>query len=188
MSYYPRDHHGRSHIGQSHHSWLTHIRSQEAEVDKGVRNLKEEYKKMVLPIKTEDVHTTIEKLLSNTNLPFTNRLMSFPLPNNFKVPWMNNYDGRRNPTAYIDSLQAHPFLRSIPDEIACRIFPLTLKGEACEWFNSLDSESINDFSTLERQFLSQFLAIQKRKQHPTSLFSLVQRKTKSLEDFMKRFG
>jgi hypothetical protein len=48
--------------------------------------------------------------------------------------------------------------------------------------------SIDNFNTLERQFLNQFSAIQRRKQHHASLFSLVQRETESLEDFVKRFG
>jgi hypothetical protein len=48
--------------------------------------------------------------------------------------------------------------------------------------------SIDNFNTLERQFLNQFSVIQRRKQHQASLFSLVQRETESLEDFVKRFG
>ena len=143
---------------------------------------------MALLIKKEDVHTMVEKLLTNTNMPFTNRVMGFPLPDNFKVPSINSYDGRGDPTAHIEGFQAHPFLHSIPDEIACRVFTLTLKREAHEWFDSLGFESIDNFDTLKHHFLNQFSAIRKGKQHHVSLFSLVQRKTESLEDFIERFG
>jgi hypothetical protein len=40
----------------------------------------EKGKEMTFPIKKEDVHTTIKKPLSNTNLPFTNRVMSVHPP------------------------------------------------------------------------------------------------------------
>jgi hypothetical protein len=140
------------------------------------------------PNKKKGVHTTIEKLLLNTNLPFTNRVMNFPLLDNFKVPPISSYDGRGDPITHIEGFQVHPFFHSIPNETACRVFPLTLKGEVREWFSSLGLESIDNFSTLERQFLNQFSAIQRRKQHHASLFSLVQRETEYLEDFVKRFG
>jgi hypothetical protein len=142
---------------------------------------------MAPPIEKEGVHTTVEKLLSNTNLPFTNRVMSFPFPDKFKVPRIGSYEGRGNPTTHIKGFRAHPFLHGIPDETGCRVFPLTLKGVAIEWFGSLGSGSIDNFDTLERQFLNQFLVVRKRKQHPAYLFSLVQGKTESLKDFMKRF-
>ena len=114
-------------------------------------------------LKKENVHTMIKKLFSNTNLPYTNWVMSFPLPDNFKVPPISSYDGRGDPIIHIEGFQAHPFFQSIPNKTACQVFPLTLKGEAREWFDSLGSGSIDNFGILEHQFLNQFSAIQKKK-------------------------
>jgi hypothetical protein len=87
---------------------------------------------------------------------------------------------------YIEDFQTHHSFYNIPDETACQVFPLTLKEEACEWFDSL--ESIDSFSTIKRQFLDRFSAIQKKKQHPASVFSLKQGHTKSLTNFVRRFN
>jgi hypothetical protein len=69
---------------------------------------------MALPIKKENVPIAIEKLLSNTNLPFMNQMMSFPLPNNFEVPPISSYDGRGDPITHIEGFQAHPFFLEYP--------------------------------------------------------------------------
>jgi hypothetical protein len=70
--YYPQNCHSQSHPSQSYSNWPAHTEYQEAEVGHNVQDPREKGKEMTFPIKKEDVHTTIKKPLSNTNLPFTN--------------------------------------------------------------------------------------------------------------------
>jgi hypothetical protein len=48
---------------------------------------------MAFFIENEEGRSTAEDLMSNTNLPFTDRVMRFPLPNKFKAPQVDRYDG-----------------------------------------------------------------------------------------------
>jgi hypothetical protein len=79
-------------------------------------------------------------------------------------------------------------LHGTPDEIACRAFPLTLKGVAKDWFIRFPPKSVGTFKELGRLFLTQFLATRKRKKNATCLLTLRQDKEKSLKDFMLRFN
>jgi hypothetical protein len=44
----------------------------------------------------------VEKPLSSTNMLFTNRVMNFPFPDNFKVPLIISYDRRGDPITHIE--------------------------------------------------------------------------------------
>jgi hypothetical protein len=78
-------------------------------------------------------------------------------------------------------------LRGTLDEIACRAFPLTLKGVAKDWFTGLPPKSVGTFKELGRLFLTQFLATRKRKKNANCLLTMHQGKEESLKDFMLRF-
>ncbi|XP_059428612.1 uncharacterized protein LOC132162395 [Corylus avellana] len=104
------------------------------------------------------------------------------------MPRVNTYDGTGDPTNLMESLHAHFILHGTPDEISCRAFPSTLAGVAKDWFGRLPASSIDNFKTLGRLFLSQFLATRKRKKNPAKLLSLVQGKEESLKEFMLRFN
>ncbi|XP_059441976.1 uncharacterized protein LOC132174319 [Corylus avellana] len=132
--------------------------------------------------------TNAGELMENTSLPFTPRVMNFPLPDKFKMPRVNLYDGTGDPTEHMEGLRAHFILHGTPDAISCRVFPLTLAGVAKDWFGKLPANSIDDFKTLGHLFLSQFLATQKRKKNPAYLLSLVQGKEESLKEYMLRFN
>ncbi|XP_059431559.1 uncharacterized protein LOC132165071 [Corylus avellana] len=142
---------------------------------------------MVDKMANGDERLIAKDLMQNTNLPFTDRVMRHPLPDKLKVPRVDKYDGSGDPTNHIESFRAHLILHDTPDEIACRAFPLTLKGAAKEWIEELSVKSVDNFNTLRRLFLSQFLATRKGK-NPTYLLSLKQGKSESLKDYMLRFN
>ncbi|XP_059446601.1 uncharacterized protein LOC132178164 [Corylus avellana] len=110
------------------------------------------------------------------------------MPDKFKMPRVDKYDGSGDPSDHMESFRAHIILHDTPDEIACRAFPLTLKGVAKEWFGGLSPKSVDNFDSLGQQFLGPFLAVWKRKKNPAYLLSLVQGKTESLKDFMLWFN
>ncbi|XP_059436624.1 uncharacterized protein LOC132169640 [Corylus avellana] len=133
-------------------------------------------------------YSATEDLMQYTNLPFTDRVMRFPMPGNFKVPRVGEYDGSGDPSDHMESFRAHIILHETPDEIACRAFPLTLRGVAKEWFGSLKPKSVYGFDYLGQQFLGQFLATRRRKKKPAYLLSLMQGKDESLKEYLSRFN
>jgi hypothetical protein len=71
----------------------------------------------------------------------------------------------------MEGFRAHLALHGTLDEIACQAFPVTLKGVTKEWFGNLSPKSIDNFDTLGRQFLSQFLVFRRRKKNSAYLFN-----------------
>ncbi|XP_059436631.1 uncharacterized protein LOC132169648 [Corylus avellana] len=143
---------------------------------------------MAFLIENGENWSATEDLMQHTNLPFTDRVMRFPMPSSFKVPRIGEYDRSGDPSDHMESFQAHIILHETPDEIACRAFPLTLRGVAKEWFGSLSPKSVDNFDYLGQQFLGQFLAVRRRKKNPAYLLSLVQGKNESLKDYLLRFN
>jgi hypothetical protein len=79
---------------------------------------------------------------------YASQITTSSLPGNFKIHPISDYDGKGDPTTHIEDFQTHPSFYNLPDEIACRVFPLTLKEEAREWFEGL--ESVNSFNAIKR--------------------------------------
>jgi hypothetical protein len=106
----------------------------------------------------------------------------------FKMPWIEKYDRSENPQAHLEAFREHIILHGIPDEIACRAFPLTLKGVVKDWFTELPPKSVGTFKEMRHLFLAQFLATRKRKKSVIYLLTLRQRNEESLKDFILHFN
>jgi hypothetical protein len=127
-------------------------------------------------------------MLEDESLPFTERVEAYPMPDKFKMPRIEKYDGSEDPQAYLEAFREHLILHGTLDEIACRAFLLTLKGVAKDWFIGLPLKSVGTFKELGRLFLTQFLATRKRKKNATCLLTMHQGNEESLKDFMLRFN
>jgi len=88
----------------------------------------------------------------------------------------------------MENFSAHIDLHRTSEKVACRAFPLTLLGNARDWFRKLPLNSINDFDQLSKMFLMQFMAGRVRRKPSGSLMSLHQGPEKSLKDFFMRFN
>jgi hypothetical protein len=131
--------------------------------------------------------TAIEDALKSTNLPFTLRVLNFPLPPKFKVPPVSLYDGTTDHMAHLEQFRAHVALRGVPDEIACKAFPLTLTGTAREWFASIPPNTIDNFTDLAKHFLANFMSTHRRKMPISYLMTVQQKDSESLKDYVDRF-
>jgi hypothetical protein len=166
---------------KSYRSRADKTSDKKSQVEQDIKDFQEKYKEMVLFMENGEGQSTAEHLMAKTTLPFTNRVLNFPLPNKFKDPRVDKYDGSGDPSDHIEGFRAHLALYGTPDEIACRAFPLTLKGVAKDWFNNLKPQSIDSFDTLGRQFMNQFLAVRRRKKNPAYLLSLIQENEEPLK-------
>jgi hypothetical protein len=113
-------------------------------------------------------------MLDDKNLPFSEHVRAYTMPDKFKVPRVEKYDGGGDPKAHLGAFREHIVLHGTPNEIACRAFPLTLTGVAKDWFTQLPPKSVSNFKELGYLFLTQFLATRKRKKNVTCLLTLRQ--------------
>ena len=72
----------------------------------------------------------IEDLVHRTDSPFTASINGHPLPPKFKMPSLDSYDETRDPFDHIATFKTTMHLQGFPDEIMCRAFSTTLKGQA----------------------------------------------------------
>ncbi|KAL2517652.1 Retrotrans gag domain-containing protein [Abeliophyllum distichum] len=76
------------------------------------------------------------RLISIKEDPFTEDVMTAPLSPKFKEP-TEEFDGTGDLIDHIRTFQDRVRLHDRPDAIACRAFPMTLRKDAKEWFDTL---------------------------------------------------
>jgi hypothetical protein len=153
-----------------------------------MKDLEDKYSRILRQINGEDPKLMAWDMLEDENLPFVERVKAYPMPDKFKMPRIKKYDKGGDPQAHLEAFREHIILHGTPDEIACRTFPLTLKGVANDWFTGLPPKSVGTFKELGCLFLTQFLATRKRKKSVTCLLTLCQGKEETLKDFMLHFN
>jgi hypothetical protein len=138
--------------------------------------------------KEKSIFVVVDKFLMGTNSPFTRRVADYRLLEKFKVTQILSYAGDRDPLDHVENFQAHLDLHGTPDEVACRAFPLTLSGNARDWFRKLPLNFVDQFKELSKIFLTEFLAFWTKKKPSGYLLSLHQQSNESLKEFMARFN
>jgi len=109
----------------------------------------------------------------------------FRLPEKFKVPDIKTYTGQEDPVEHLDNYCAHLELQGTPDEVACRAFPLTLSGNARDWYRRLPPKSIQNFDEFGKMFVTQFMAGIVRRKPASTLMSIQQGRDESLKEFLQ---
>jgi hypothetical protein len=95
-----------------------------------MKDLKKKYDRILHRIDGEDPKLTAWDMLEDENLPFTEWVKAYPMPDKFKMPQIERYDGSEDPQAHLEDfrehlIREHLILHGTPNEIACRAFPLT---------------------------------------------------------------
>ena len=118
------------------------------------------------------VPNDLDDLVNRTNSSFTTSINSFSLPQKFRMPQIESYDGVKDPLDHLETFKTLMHLQGVPDEIMCRAFPTTLKGPARVWFSRLTPSSINTFKELSAQFTSHFIGGHRYKRSTACLMSI----------------
>ena len=134
------------------------------------------------------VSSDLDKLVHQTDLPFTTPITSFPFPSKFCMPQVETYDGLKDPLDHLELFKALMHLQGIADETMCRAFPTTLKGPVRIWFSRLMPNSTNTFKELSTQFASHFIGGHRYKKSSACLMSIKQREEKTLRSYITRFN
>jgi hypothetical protein len=122
-----------------------------------MKDLEDKYSRILRRINGEDLELMAWDMLEDENLPFIERVKAYPMPDKFKMPRIEKYDGGGDLQAHLEAFREHIILHGTLDEIACRAFPLTLKGVAKDWFTGLPPKSVGTFKELGCMFLTQSL-------------------------------
>ena len=109
--------------------------------------MKEQMEVMMNALKGR-VSSDLDDLVNRTDSPFTISVNSFHLPQKFRMPQIESYDGVKYPLDHLETFKTLIHLQGVPDEIMCRAFPTTLKGPARIWFSKLTPNSVNTFKEL----------------------------------------
>ena len=73
---------------------------------------------------------TMDYLVRQTDMPFKPNVANYPLPQKFKMPLVETFDGKKDPLDHLETYKTLMQLHNVPDEIICMAFPTTLKGSS----------------------------------------------------------
>ena len=149
--------------------------------------MKEQMEVMMNALKGR-VSSDLDDLVNKTDSPFTIPVNSCPLPQKFRMSQIESYDGVKDPLDHLETFKTLMHLQGVPDEIMCKVFPITLRGAARIWFSRLTPNSINTFKELSVQFTSHFIGGHRYKKSTTCLTSIKQREDKTLRSYITRFN
>ncbi|XP_047165756.1 uncharacterized protein LOC124834962 [Vigna umbellata] len=119
--------------------------------------------------------------------PFTATIMAEQIPDRM-FPTLDKYDGSGDPEEHLRSFVDAMTVYSPRENVWCRVFSLSIKGEALAWFHSLRPRTINSFATLRDMFERQFSAVRARNLTYLEFTNIKQEKGESLRAFMDRFN
>ncbi|KAL5819936.1 hypothetical protein ACOSQ4_023778 [Xanthoceras sorbifolium] len=85
--------------------------------------------------------------------PFTEAISSVPIPDHIKIPKkdMCGYNGTGDLDDHLDTYLDWMNMQGASDALKCKIFPLTLIGDARTWISRLKRQSISSFAELQRE-------------------------------------
>ena len=130
----------------------------------------------------------IEDLVHKTDSPFTASINGHPLPPKFKMPFLDSYDGMRDPFDHIATFKTTMHLQGIPNEIMCKAFPTILKGLAQVWFSKVPPNSVSSFEEFSKLFVNNFIGRQRHKRFSSNLLTIEQGENKSPRSFITHFN
>lgn len=84
----------------------------------------------------------------NIGPPFTSKIMQDSIPTNFKIPYLESYDGLGYPLDHLESFQTLMLLCQVTDAVLYQALSLILKGMARHWYSSLKPGFIDSFKEL----------------------------------------
>ncbi|GFZ21446.1 hypothetical protein Acr_29g0006080 [Actinidia rufa] len=132
---------------------------------------------------------TVDTLIKQTEPPFIERILRARISSKFKLPaQLGIYQGKTDPMDHLDSYKSLMSLQGCSDEVMCKAFSATLKGPARSWFRKLSPGTIDSFGDLSRLFVANFISCRNRQKNASHLFTVHQKETESLKDFVKRFN
>ncbi|KAM1672732.1 hypothetical protein ACFXTN_037598 [Malus domestica] len=122
-----------------------------------------------------------------SRLPFTDEIKQAEPPREFSMPHFTSFKGDEDPERHLKHYRSAMIFYRNNDDLMCKIFIITLQGEAQDWFYTLPPQSIRNFDELSLVFTKQYSSCRSIKKKFDHLFDVKKNPKKSLRDFMRRF-
>ncbi|CAL9024583.1 unnamed protein product, partial [Prunus brigantina] len=118
---------------------------------------------------------------------FTAEIEQAAPPKRISTPSFTPFKGDSNPESHLKHFKSVMILHKADDALMCRVFVITLRGAAQDWFHTLPSGSIGSFSELAYVFTKEYTSYRTIKKNPDHLYNLRKKSDESLRDYIKRF-
>ncbi|CAL8166221.1 unnamed protein product [Prunus armeniaca] len=119
--------------------------------------------------------------------PFTAEIEQAAPPKRFSTPSFTHFKGDSDPESHLKHFKSVMILHKADDALMCKVFVVTLRGVAQDWFHTLPSGSINSFKELAYVFTKEYTSYRTIKKNPDHLYNLRKKSDESLRDYIKRF-
>ncbi|CAL2256935.1 unnamed protein product [Prunus armeniaca] len=119
--------------------------------------------------------------------PFTAEIEQAAPPKRFSTPSFTCFKGDSYPKSHLKHFKSLMILYKTEDSLMCKVFAMTLRGAAQDWFHTLPSGSISSFKELTYVITKEYTSYQTIKKNPDHLFNLRNMPDESLRDYIKRF-
>ncbi|OMO59013.1 Retrotransposon gag protein [Corchorus capsularis] len=117
--------------------------------------------------------------------PYTRRIDELKMPGNYQPPKFQQFDGKGNPRQHVAHFIETCNNAGTYDDLLVKQFVRSLKGNAFDWYTGLDSESIDSWDQLEREFLNRFFST-RRTVSMAELTNTRQGKDEAVIDYINR--
>ncbi|XP_020426548.1 uncharacterized protein LOC109950824 [Prunus persica] len=108
-------------------------------------------------------------------------------PKRFSTPSFIHFKGDSDPESHLKHFKNVMILHQADDALMCKVFTITLRGAAQDWFHTLPSRSISSFKELAYVFTKEYTSYRTIKKNPDHLYNLGKKSDESLRDYIKRF-
>jgi len=129
-----------------------------------------------------------QPILTSGLSPFIPYILETPLPERWKMPTFDKYDGTTNPDNHMRVFMPKMMFHAVSDPIWCRVFSTSLIGEALEWFSELPANIIDSFATLKARFSTQFAPLRLAILTVDNLVNIRQEDGESLRSYLDRYN
>lgn len=143
---------------------------------------------MVHPDRVEAHDLAVLQDLAEGLHPFTVTLMRALMPNNRMLLAIEKYNGSTDLDEHLRSFIDAMVVYASNDLISCKVFSLSLKGEALAWFHSLELDTIDGFGTLCNLLGQQYASNRTQGMTYPALVKIRQGKKETLKEFMDWFN
>ncbi|CAL9007763.1 unnamed protein product [Prunus brigantina] len=119
--------------------------------------------------------------------PFTEEVERAPPPKRFTTPSITPFKGDSDPESHLRHFKSAMILYKADDALMCKVFAMTLRGAAQDWFHTLPSASIGNFKEFAIIFTKEYTSYKTVRKHADHLFNLRKKPDESLRDYLRRF-
>jgi len=129
----------------------------------------------------------VPKVTPPKGFPLSKKLQRQPVQLGFELSQLSVYSRIEDLEKHLQHFVAVVVLHGWNEVTRCSTFPLSLAGQAQQWFIKLPARHIRSFEQLKKEFLNAFSIYLPKKKSVIYLMSLQQKPNESLKQYIERF-